>query len=63
MDRITQYLEQDHQRLHSLLDGGDCAGFREVPVSPCYGGPGAHRTAASALASAERIAAARRSRP
>jgi len=36
--------------------------FREVPVSPYYDGPEAHRTAASALASAERIAAARRSR-
>lgn len=37
--------------------------FKQVPVSPYYDGPEAHRTAASALASAERIAANRKPRP
>ncbi len=35
---------------------------KPVPVSPYYDGPEAHRTAASALASAERIAARRKSK-
>lgn len=37
--------------------------YKQVPVSPYYDGPEAHRTAKAALASAERIAAARRNRP